>query len=158
MLHKLKSSYGGIAKYFPELGRRLSSPERNKQLLAEMAGNGDPRPTQKTRIGRMLSEYTKPSSVMYDAKFHKKMKKLRPDWFWSQTEVANQKKKELLRMAKNGEKRPSYEKTKLGQALSNYTRKSSPAYDAVFDKTIRKLRPDWFDMHRLRALQGRDVA
>jgi hypothetical protein len=144
MLHKLKSAYGEIAKYFPELAGRLSSPDRKKQLLAEMAGNGEPRPSQKTNIGRSLSEYTKPSSVMYDAKFHRKMKKLRPDWFWSQTEVAGQKKKELIRMAKKGENRPSHDKTKLGQALSNYTRKKSPAYDAVFDKTIRKLRPDWF--------------
>jgi hypothetical protein len=144
MLHKLKSTYGEIAKYFPELSGKISSPDRNKQLLLEMADKGGPRPSQKTKIGRSLSEYTKPSSVMYDAKFHKKMKKLRPDWFWSQTEIAGQKKKELIRMAKNGEDRPSHDKTRLGQALSNYTRKSSEAYDPVFDKTIRKLRPDWF--------------
>jgi hypothetical protein len=144
MLHKYKSTYGEIAKHFSGLAGRLSSPDRNKQTLEEMAGNGEPRPSQKTKIGKFLSDYTKPSSMMYDAKFHRKMKKLRPDWFWSQTEVAGQKKKELLRMARNGEKRPGYEKTKLGQALSNYTRKKSPAYDAVFDKTIRKLRPDWF--------------
>ena len=144
MLHKLKSTYGEIAKFFPELVGKISSPDRNKQLLLEMAGNGESRPTQKTKIGRFLSEYTKPSSVMYDAKFHKKMKKLRPDWFLSQTEIASQKKKELIRMAKNGENRPSHDKTKLGQALSNYTRKSSYVYDPVFDKTIRKLRPDWF--------------
>jgi hypothetical protein len=81
---------------------------------------------------------------MYDAKFHKKMKKLRPDWFLSQSEVADQKKKQLIKMAKNGENRPSHDKTRLGQALSNYTRKSSHVYDPVFDKTIRKLRPDWF--------------
>jgi hypothetical protein len=147
MLHKLKSTYGEIAKYFPELGGKISSADHKKQLLLEMAGNGEPRPSQKTKIGRALSEYTKPSSIMYDAKFHKKMKKLKPDWFWSQTEVASQKKKELIRIAKNGEDRPSHDKTKLGQALSNYTRKSSPAYDPAFDKTIRKLRPDWFCVH-----------
>jgi hypothetical protein len=144
MLHKLKSTYDDIAKYFPELSKKISSTEHKKQILEEMARKKEPRPSQKTNIGRALSEYTKPSSIMYDAKFHKKMKKLRPDWFLSQSEVADQKKKQLIKMAKNGENRPSHDKTRLGQALSNYTRKSSHVYDPVFDKTIRKLRPDWF--------------
>lgn len=51
-------------------------------------------------------------------------------------------------MAKNGERRPSFDKTTLGKSLSNYTRKGSPAYDPVFDKLIRKLRPDWFFSNR----------
>jgi len=32
----------------------------------------------------------------------------------------------------------------LGAALKNYTQQSSATYDPVFDKQIRKLRPDWF--------------
>lgn len=68
----------------------------------------------------------------------------RPDWFVTQTEIANQKKNELLRMARDGENRPSHDGTRLGQALSNYTRRSSEAHDPVFDKAIRRLRPDWF--------------
>lgn len=117
----------------------------NKQILIKMAKEGKDRPTQKVKIGRALSDYTKKSSRTYDESFAKLIKQLRPDWFFSRTEIANQKKQELIRMAKNGEKRPSHDKTKLGQALSNYTRKSSMAYDPVFDKLIRKLRPDWFE-------------
>jgi hypothetical protein len=116
----------------------------NKRNLIEMAKNDEKRPTQKTKLGRALSEYTKRSSRSFDANFYKEISELRPDWFVSQTEAANQKKQELIRMANSGEKRPSYERTKLGQALSNYTRKSSPVYDADFDTLIRRLRPDWF--------------
>lgn len=144
MLHKVKSTYTEIAAFFPELGGKISSSAQKKQTLLGMAKKGTPRPSQKTKIGRALSEYTKPSSVMYDAKFHNKMKKLRPDWFLTQTDIANQKKKELIKMAKNGRKRPSHDKTRLGQALSNYTRKSSAVYDPVFDKIIRKIAPHWF--------------
>ena len=68
----------------------------------------------------------------YDPKLHKKIKKIRPDWFLSQTQIADQKKKQLLDMAKRGLPRPSHDKTKIGQALSNYTRKSSPVYDHDF--------------------------
>lgn len=116
----------------------------NKQNLIDMANNGEPRPSQKTKEGRALSEYTKISSRCFDINFYKKIGSIRPDWFVSQTETANQKKQELIRMAKNGEPRPSYEKTRIGQALSNYTRKSSYVYDAEFDILIRELRPDWF--------------
>jgi hypothetical protein len=99
-------------------------------------------------LGRRLSDYTKKSSRCFDANFYKTISKLRPDWFLSQKEVASQKKKKLIEMAKNGDNRPSFE-TKIGQALSNYTRESSFVYDPVFDKTIRNLRPDWFDLSLL---------
>jgi molybdenum-dependent DNA-binding transcriptional regulator ModE len=128
----------------------ISKSQITKDKLVEMAKNGEPRPSQKTKLGRALSEYTKKSSRCFDANFYKTINKLRPDWFVSQKQIANQKKKQLIEMAKNGDKRPAYEKTKLGKALSNYTRKLSKAYDPIFDKTIRKLRPDWFDLALLR--------
>lgn len=146
MLHKLTSSCREIAKYFPELSGRLSPSANNKKIISDMAARGDSRPSQKTKIGRALSEYTKQSSKgCYDPVFDKAIRSRRPDWFLSQTQIADQKKKELLRMAKVGENRPSHDKTRIGQALSNYTRKSSEAYDPLFDRTIRKLRPDWFN-------------
>jgi hypothetical protein len=144
MLHKVKSSYREIAKYLPKKVNNATRGEASRRLLLEMAREGLPRPTQKTKIGKTLSEFTKPSSRSYKPQFHRTLKDARPDWFVSQTEIANLKKKELLRMARQGEKRPSHDKTKLGQALSNYTRKRSPAYDPEFDMKIRKLRPEWF--------------
>ncbi|NBT57267.1 hypothetical protein EBT16_00625 [bacterium] len=143
MLHTISGSYKELARLVPGLEGRSPSV-RNKSKLREIAERGDPRPSQKTKIGRSLSDYTSPANRSYDPLFHRDMKKIRPEWFMSQTQVASGKKKELLKMARRGDPRPSYDKTKIGQALSNYTRKKSPAYDPVFDKQIRKLRPDWF--------------
>ena len=56
--------------------------------------------------------------------------------------TADQKKKDLLELAKNGTHRPS-SKTKLGKALSKYVRPAT-SYDPEFDRAIRKLKPDWF--------------
>ena len=140
MITKTKARRSDISDFY----RIPRSSFFNKQILIKMAKNGDDRPSQKTRLGRVLSEYTKKSSCCFDVVFYNTIKKLRPDWFVSQTEKADKKKQELIRMAKNGEPRPSHDRTRIGQALSNYTRKSSHVYDSIFDKLIRKLRPDWF--------------
>jgi hypothetical protein len=143
MLHTVTSNYRELAR-IAGLEDRPPPAARKKQRLREMAINGEPRPSQKTKIGRSLTQYTSPANTSYDREFHEEMKGLRPDWFVSQTQVATEKKNELLRMARAGEPRPSHDKTRIGQALSNYTRRNSPAYDPEFDKTIRSLRPDWF--------------
>lgn len=49
----------------------------------------------------------------------------------------------LLNIAKNGKSRPRQGK-RLGNQLCSYTSKLHDCYDALFDKQIRKLRPDWF--------------
>jgi hypothetical protein len=149
MLTEVKNNYKSILKHF-DFDESVSYSDFNKQKLIEMAINRKPRPSQKTKMGRVLSEYTKKSGDCFDVDFYRSIRKIRPDWFVSQKQIANQKKKKLIEMAKNGKKRPAYEKTRLGQALSNYTRKSSTVYDPIFDKTIRKLRPDWFDLALLR--------
>jgi hypothetical protein len=140
MITTTKSSSKDISKYF---ARSIRSVETKQRQLIELAKIGAPRPSQKTILGRALSDYTKNSTSRYK-EFNKIIRELRPDWFFSQTEIANQKKQKLIEMAKNGEGRPSCDRTKLGQALSNYTRKSSEVYDPIFDKLIRELRPDWF--------------
>lgn len=148
MLHNVKASHGDILRGLPELDLLPPPNARNKALLRDMAKRGDPRPSQKTRIGRSLSDYTSPSNRSYDPDFHREMKRLRPDWFVTQTEAATQKKKELMRMAREGEPRPSHDGTRLGQALSNYTRKSSQVYDRKFHLALLKIRPDWFQHAR----------
>ncbi len=140
-----KSNY----KYDPVFDKQIKKlrpdwfywPESNKKTLLEMATKGENRPSQKTKSGLALSIYTNKSSS-YDPVFDKKIRKLRPDWFVTQSEKANEKKLELIRIAKNGENRPK-KKTKLG-SLVDYTCKTSGVYDPVFDKQIRELRPDWF--------------
>jgi len=56
---------------------------------------------------------------------------------------ADEKKKQLLEMAKRCELKPNC-KTTLGQALQRYICKSGDCYDSIFDKQIRKEAPSWF--------------
>lgn len=144
MLHKVRNGHRRILNGLPELRNLLPRGERLRRKLREMAERGDPRPSQKTPLGRALSQYTSPASTSYKEDFHRDMKRIRPDWFTSQKERAADKKRQLLDMARKGLPRPSHDRTRLGQALSNYTRKSSQVYDPEFDRTIRAIRPDWF--------------
>lgn len=141
MISNINSNYKSICKYFNFAKKSI---DVNKKLLLELAKSGANRPSQKTKLGKRLSDYTKKTSSTFDANFNFEIRRIRLDWFLSQSQIVKKKKKKLLQMAKNEEKRPSYDKTKIGKDLSNYTRKSSLVYDPEFDKTIRKLRPDWF--------------
>jgi len=117
---------------------------QNKKLLLKIAKNKKGKPNHKTKLGRALVNYTNKLSKSYDPIFTNQIRKLIPDWFVTQYDVAKQKKEKLLEMAKNGEDRPNQKKSKLGCVLSNYTNKSRKYYDPIFTKQIRKLRPDWF--------------
>jgi hypothetical protein len=122
--------------------KRIIDPEGNKQELIALAKSGAKRPSCKTKLGRCLRSYTNKGSS-YDKDFDKLIRSLRHDWFINQSEKANAKKQELIRLAKSGAKRPS-RKTNLGQCLCHYTHKGN-SYDKDFDKLIRSLRPDWFN-------------
>ena len=141
MLTEVKNNYKSVLKYF-DFDESISSVDYKKHKLIEIAKRGEPRPSQATKEGKCLSNYTVKNSNCYCPKFDKTIRKLRPDWFESTSQVMKQK---LIEMAKSGVKKPSRRKTKEGQVLSNYTRESSPTYCPEFDKTIRKLRPDWFE-------------
>jgi superfamily II DNA or RNA helicase/chorismate mutase len=117
----------------------------NKKKIIRIAKNGKSKPHYKTHnLGSFLYQYTNKSSSSYDPVFDKEIRKLRPDWFITQTEVAKQKKEELLKMAKNGKDKPDGKNEVQRRNISNYTNKNNVCYDPVFDKEIRKLRPDWF--------------
>jgi hypothetical protein len=116
---------------------------QNKQQLLEMARNGEPRPIYKKHpLGTVLKNYTK--STSYDPIFNKEIRELAPQWFVSRSDIANQKKQQLLEMAKNGEPRPNHTKHPLGQVLCSYTNPKHNSYDFIFDKEIRELAPKWF--------------
>jgi superfamily II DNA or RNA helicase len=116
-----------------------------KEKLLEMARMGEDRPSWNTHIlGKVLTNYTITASGTYDPEFDKNIRKIRPDWFVPQSELAKGKKRKLLEMAKNREDKPKKRENKLGSALISYTSQSSETYDQVFDKEIRELRPDWF--------------
>ncbi len=109
----------------------------NKIKLLKLARAGKPKPLHRTKLGMCLKSYVH-ENASYDADFDKTIKKLAPQWFVNSAET---KKKQLLKMARNGEPRPSSKRTTLGQALCSYV---GCAYDAEFDKQIRTLAPHWF--------------
>jgi hypothetical protein len=117
-----------------------STSQIMRQKLIKMAKRGAKRPHCKTKEGQALCGYTCKFSSSYNKKFDKTIRKFGSDWFISTSEIMKQK---LIKMAKNGVKRPS-RKTKEGRSLCSYTNKSSSAYCPEFDKLIHKLRPDWF--------------
>jgi hypothetical protein len=117
----------------------VTKAQLNKEKLIELAKNGAKRPNQKTEMGILFYSYIRRPS---NCEFKKALKKLRPDWFVSRSEIANMKKKELIKIAKNGVKRPYG--TSLGSCLCNYVGKFSGTYDPEFSRIVRKLRPDWF--------------
>lgn len=115
--------------------------DENKKKLLEMARNGDPRPNKKrSQLGMTLCSYTCTSASSYDAEFDKKIRRLAPHWF---TNTADEKKKQLLEMARIGEPKPHRQTSPLADMLRKYTQKNT-CYDAEFDKKIRKLAPHWF--------------
>jgi len=98
------------------------------------------RPHWRTKLGQAFNNYTSKSHNAYDPVFDKKIRELKPDWF---RDLAAEKKEELLRQALAGAARPRQSEN-LGKALSGYVCGSASSFDTVFDRKIRKLRPDWF--------------
>ena len=131
-----------------------STAGRKEKLLEIAIIPGSKRPNRRAnekerRLDSALCRYASKNSAYYDSAFDKKIRELRPDWF---EDITIKKKKErLLEIATTpGSKRPSNsskdpEERQLGQALYSYSCRSKSAYDSVFDKEIRKLRPDWFE-------------
>ncbi len=139
-----------IRGYEPEFDKEIRAlrpdwfynPSQTKQQLLEMARNGEDRPVAgKHPLGYRLSSYITQGHNNYDAKFDKKIRKLRPDWF---PYNPSQTKQQLLEMARNGEGRPIVRKHPLGSKLCCYTNSNNGSYDPKFDREIRELRPDWF--------------
>jgi hypothetical protein len=54
-------------------------------------------------------------------------------------------KEELLRMADDGESRPTASRHALGRLLTYLTCSSHTYYDHDFSRDIKARRPDWFD-------------
>jgi hypothetical protein len=120
-----------------------NTANENKELLLERAAKGESRPSQCTKLGACLCNYVNKNNNCYDLEFDVKIRKLRLDWFVSQSDIVKEKKERLLKMARNGESKPNW-KTKLGLVLGKYTNKKSNTYDPEFDTKIRKLAPHWF--------------
>jgi len=114
-----------------------------KTKIIQLAKSGAKRPSCRTKIGNSFYGYTQKLNNSYDPDFTELIKKLRPDWFLNQSEIAHQKKQKLIQIAKSGANRP-HRSTKLGIAICSYTSKVHLSHDPDFTKLIKKLRPDWF--------------
>lgn len=112
---------------------------RKRELLRK-ARAGEERPG--SDFGFALKSYTVkyPDEQEFDADFNRKIRVLAPHWF-SPREL--DEKRELLRMAQNGESKPKCN-SPLYKILVKRTQKRSCYYDIHFDKRIRRAAPGWF--------------
>lgn len=119
--------------------------DQNKKQIIKLAKQGKTKKYiwNRERFGVVLYNYTNHKNPCYDPSFTNKIKKLRPDWFVTSSQIVDTKKKQIIKIAKNGEDRPS-RKTKMGIALNNYIARCNRNKHFEFYNLIRKLRPDWF--------------
>lgn len=115
----------------------------NKKQLLEMAIHGEPKPDSTTPLCLAWYRYINTNSNCYDADFVKQIQGVRPDWFVSQYDIVNDKKRKLLHIAEQGEHKPIQE-TVLGSALFCYTCPYRQQYDPEFYKQIQLIAPQWF--------------
>ena len=113
--------------------------QKKKKLLA-MAKEGRSKPTQ-NKLAKSLAEFVNKKSKKYDPAFHKKIKKIAPNWFI--VEICEEKKQKLLALARKGIPRPNQRTHPLGLALHTYTYPNSRAFDPGLVKKLKKIAPDW---------------
>jgi len=135
-LNKSKNTYDPVVEreirkfeaWFP------NNPARIKEVLLEMARNGEPKPKRgKHEYGHRLASYVSENSPVFDPVFNNEIRKFEA-WFPNNPARI---KEVLLGMAERGEPKPKRGESRLVERLYNYTSKSSKDYDAVFDAKIR---------------------
>jgi superfamily II DNA or RNA helicase len=123
----------------------VDKTKENKENLIRLAREGASRPSsgKGQKLGVALIFYTnKSGGGSYDADFSRRIRKIAPKWFMKRSQV---NKIELIRMAKDGEKKPiCLGRGSLGVQLSDYTKEGSSTYDSTFSRRIRKIAPEWF--------------
>jgi hypothetical protein len=119
----------------------IRSSDKAKAQLIKLAKDGCRKPKSSDSLYWKLTEYINEGRSSYDPVFTKEIKKLAPSWFEN---TADLKKQELLKMAKNGSKRPNQRKHPLGYTLDSYTKESSNSFDAEFVAKLMELAPNWF--------------
>jgi hypothetical protein len=119
----------------------VSSSQRKKTLLLDMANKGFPKLTHKHPLFEAFYSYVSKSSDCYDPAFVKEIRRVAPHWLVSSSK---QKKSLLIKMAKRKNSIPPLRRSHLGSAFDRYTKQNSMSYDPVFTAKIRKLAPHWF--------------
>lgn len=123
-----------IKKYSPNWIPLTSNQIRKKCEIEieKLARSGIPTPPVSTKVGAIISKYKRENK-----KFMAKIKKIRPDWFLTQADKVNEKKKKILELIKiKDSKKPEY--------LYLFTDKHSWSFDPKLNLIVRKARPEWF--------------
>ena len=169
--HNLKHPLGKVyANYICETARTFDSEfkntlkkirpdwfedkvSKNKEVIQNIAKQEGKKPQQGTVIGDALARYVAKKSKRYDSVFAEELKKLRPDWFNTETRRVHRlrhslaqglsKKTELKKCASLGESKPNWQ-SPLGRSLSVFTNITHRYYDPVFTNQIKQLAPHWF--------------
>ena len=119
---------------------------RKKQELLDFAKDlKNEKPGRDIKIGKIFSNYTKPSSATFDALLLVELRSIRPDWFKKMRISTKEAIQELKALALQGKNRPSCDSTRLGRILSAKTRKNSAQFDQEIYAFLKSARPDWFD-------------
>lgn len=123
-----------IKKYCPEWIPLPFDQIRKKHEIEieKLARSGKPIPPITTKIGGLISRYKR-----INKKFMEKIKKIRPDWFITQTDRVNEKKKKILELIK-------VKNTTRPEFLYLFTNKHSHSFDPNLNRIVRKARPEWF--------------
>ena len=116
-----------------------------KQQLIQLAKSKQPRPSsRKHPLGCSFNNYINTNSQTFDPFFTKQIKELAPHWFVPRSTIANQKKQQLIQLAKSKQPRPNSRKHPLGCLFNSYINPTHGSYDPKFTKQIKELAPHWF--------------
>jgi hypothetical protein len=130
----------------------VETARENKEKLLALASSGSPRPIGKHKLANGLKRYTNENQNSYDQEFDLKIRNIAPSWF---IDIALEKKKQIIELAKTGIERPIAGKHPLGSCLSNYVSQKGRSFDKVFNQQIREIAPHWFNDVRTNANKRR---
>ena len=84
-----------------------------------------------------------------DSAFREELAEIRPDWFFI---MIDERKKTLLKMAREGKPKPTPKQTSLYQFLNKFMNPKHKNYDPEFTEELKRIRPDWFRKSNKEAL------
>lgn len=99
------------------------------------------KPLPGTKACSNLYNFCSPRQRAFNLEYAKRVESIRPTWFRPTTE---EKRNAIMKMALNGEPKPSQLFHPLGITLRSYTYPCCKCYNHEWITKLRKLRPDWF--------------
>jgi len=117
---------------------------KRKKKFLRMAKKSEDKSNLSSNLAHSFYQYITPGSKSYDPIFREQIKSIRPIWLLTKLEKTKKRKRQLLKMAKNGENKPEHGSI-LARAFYTFTynRKTTRSYCPDFVAEIKKLAPDW---------------